>query len=659
MKWIYTLCLILTFTVGLFAQTAPPQGIPYQAVLIDKNPVELPGRDIANRYLSNQNLEVRFSILPSPTSSTTEYQETHNTTTDEYGLMNLIIGQGTPALGLFTSIKWENEPKYLQVEVKLQGKAWELFSVERLWSVPYALYTQNARYADSLKGGITDRDSQLLSIDGDSLRITNGNAVYFPRALDTSNTNELQDLVLSGDSLLITKGKGVLLPKDEDRDSTNELQDIFRNGDSLYLTLSFSKVDIRDSDYDSLNELQVLRKNGDTLFLSKANFVLLSDDDSLNEIQEIRLNQDSIYLTRNGGGISIDSITKRIKESLGIDKLNSSSPYLEQGCFPGTLIDLSQFCKGTYIPTIQGRISDSVYIVRDSIGFHTYNLKNKKSHFLLSKDYRASILTAARYNVVYIIEILGASHNFYRKYDLYSYDPSTDSITFRDSFRTSNLLNDRYLINTTKDLLWLEINSNLTQGSFYKYDYNSKTINSYTNPNENQKGIYYEEYNGDTLLLGSQLVNAQSMSIIKDLPFIKNSDYAAVGKAEIYYSGTNLISYFYDLKLDKSFEIAALGWYEGKAGGYLVFKTGNPRIGNIAHPNIVIDTRPQNYEYTILIPTDRSKPYKYMGHTGWPFSADASRYIQGPRQIPISLICVENKMIREFSCMGFHGYTGE
>ena len=328
-RTLYTL-LLLSFSILLYGQSVPPQGITYQAVLIDKEAIQLAGSDISGRYLANEKVEVKFTIVYDQ-FRIVEYVETHETTTDAYGLINLVIGQGTPLGGDFTKIKWEEEPKYLQVEVKLDGEDWELFSLERLWSVPYALYTERSKFADSLRGGITDRDSQLLSIVGDSLFISNGNAVFLPKAVDTSNTNEFQDLLLKGDSLLITNGKGVLLPNDEDVDSTNELQELSRLGDSVYISNTIQGVSIRDADFDSLNELQDLSVNGDTLMITKGNYVILPDESSTNELQGIYRNGDSIGLDRVSMKVDIRDGDHDSLNEIQFLSLSRDTVYLNKG----------------------------------------------------------------------------------------------------------------------------------------------------------------------------------------------------------------------------------------------------------------------------------------------------------------------------------------
>ena len=82
MKKLLTIFLsILSLT--LMAQV--PQGVGYQGVATDANGIEL----------VNQSISIRASVLSGSANGTVEWQETHSTTTDTFGLFALTIGQGT------------------------------------------------------------------------------------------------------------------------------------------------------------------------------------------------------------------------------------------------------------------------------------------------------------------------------------------------------------------------------------------------------------------------------------------------------------------------------------------------------------------------------------------------------------------------------------
>ena len=72
------------FCAITFAQSVP-QGINYQAV----------ARDANGDVLMNQALTIQFSVISDITTGNVSWQETHQDTTNAYGLFTAIIGQGT------------------------------------------------------------------------------------------------------------------------------------------------------------------------------------------------------------------------------------------------------------------------------------------------------------------------------------------------------------------------------------------------------------------------------------------------------------------------------------------------------------------------------------------------------------------------------------
>src|SRR4030042_204320 len=112
MKKLVIIGLSLLLMYKLSGQT---QGINYQAVIIDKTPQEVPGRDITGNIIPNQPIMVRFSILDA--AGTIEFQEEHSTTTDMYGMINLVIGKGTQTVispNVFSGIDWNGTKKWIK-----------------------------------------------------------------------------------------------------------------------------------------------------------------------------------------------------------------------------------------------------------------------------------------------------------------------------------------------------------------------------------------------------------------------------------------------------------------------------------------------------------------------------------------------------------------
>ena len=114
MKHLFLTLTIISISLLLKAQTP---GIPYQAVLLDKDAgTQLPGMDDHSAYpLSNTLVSLRFSIYD---ANGKEYEEIQlSTIVDQYGMINVVVGNGTPTFSQFHLMDWNGEEKWLMVEV--------------------------------------------------------------------------------------------------------------------------------------------------------------------------------------------------------------------------------------------------------------------------------------------------------------------------------------------------------------------------------------------------------------------------------------------------------------------------------------------------------------------------------------------------------------
>jgi hypothetical protein len=159
MKKLLQLMLLLVAT-ATFAQT---DGLSYQAVIIDPNPQEIPGADVSGNVLPNAAVAVRFTIFG--VSGNQEYQEIQNTSTDGYGMINLLIGQGNPSgSNRFNEIQWDGQRKTLQVEINLDGNYKDL-SLQVLTFVPYSFHRDITATGDVIVNGEVEFRGNLV-VDG-------------------------------------------------------------------------------------------------------------------------------------------------------------------------------------------------------------------------------------------------------------------------------------------------------------------------------------------------------------------------------------------------------------------------------------------------------------------------------------------------------------
>jgi uncharacterized protein (TIGR02145 family) len=142
MKKIFFLLFLLIGIVG-FAQNS---GITYQAVIYGPSGQQLPGSNNQQYILANKTICLRFSIIDQ--TGTVEYQETIVTTTDKFGMVNLLIGTGTQVSGYapnFAGIIWNANTKSLKVELDPSQNCQNFTQISNnpFTYVPFAYYSAN------------------------------------------------------------------------------------------------------------------------------------------------------------------------------------------------------------------------------------------------------------------------------------------------------------------------------------------------------------------------------------------------------------------------------------------------------------------------------------------------------------------------------------
>ena len=193
-KFSSLLISIVLLSFELLAQV--PGNFNYQAVL----------RDDAGELITDQSVDIRISIIDNEPTGSALYQETHTKTTSFYGVVNLVIGDGTVESGTFSQINWGENDKYLGIEVDA-GSGYVDLGVVKLLSVPYANYSNisdssrvsgiaysansanSAIYADS--SGVSavahtanSANSALYANEADMAKVLGSDAIYSP-SVDT------------------------------------------------------------------------------------------------------------------------------------------------------------------------------------------------------------------------------------------------------------------------------------------------------------------------------------------------------------------------------------------------------------------------------------------------------------------------------------------
>jgi len=127
----HILLILITLLLALNVSAQAPQGVNYQAVV----------RDAAGSTVNNKAVKLRMRILQGSATGTVVYSETFSPTTSALGLVNVVIGQGTPLTGSFSGINWSTGVYFLEMGVDITGGSnFTVLGTQQFVSVPYALY---------------------------------------------------------------------------------------------------------------------------------------------------------------------------------------------------------------------------------------------------------------------------------------------------------------------------------------------------------------------------------------------------------------------------------------------------------------------------------------------------------------------------------------
>jgi len=314
------LLLAIFITITGFSQT--PESFKYQTIV----------RDGAGFVMANQNISFQMSIIQGSASGTSVYTETHSATTNEFGLVNLSIGEGTTSDD-FSTIDWSNGPFFIKVELDENGgSSYTEMGTTELKSVPYAMYAKNVQNKDDADADPSNELVSSATLNGHNLEIVDagGTTVVDLSSLDQSGmnvddadadaTNELQTINKSGSTVTLSNGGGSFIDEvdDDDADATNELQTINKSGSTVTLSNgggSFTD-EVNDADNSTTNELQTLSFSGNDLSLTDGGSISLAQYSNL-----WQQNGSDIYYNDGWVGIGTDSPSGKmvVQGDAGVD----------------------------------------------------------------------------------------------------------------------------------------------------------------------------------------------------------------------------------------------------------------------------------------------------------------------------------------------------
>jgi hypothetical protein len=179
------LLVILFLSAKSFAQT---NGITYQAVILNPSGEQLPGVNNTNAPMVGKDICLRFQFIDE--FSNLEYQETIQTKTDTFGMVNLVIGSGNQTAGYaasFETIEWDALKKSLVVSINTSGScsSFTEISNQPFTAVPFAFSAINAGNVTGVVD-IQNGGTNAVTVEGAKTNLGLENV---------DNTNDLEKLI--------------------------------------------------------------------------------------------------------------------------------------------------------------------------------------------------------------------------------------------------------------------------------------------------------------------------------------------------------------------------------------------------------------------------------------------------------------------------------
>jgi hypothetical protein len=162
--------LILFLILGNLVFSQTPEGINYQAVI----------RNNTGNLVASTTVAIRVQVRQTTATGSVVYQERHSVFTSAQGLINMVIGAGTPQVGTFNGINWGNGPYFVNLAVDLaNGVNYQDYGTQQLMSVPYALYAKSSgNQLNQWRYGNTAPPSTLGTFGDFYLDVITGNVYY-------------------------------------------------------------------------------------------------------------------------------------------------------------------------------------------------------------------------------------------------------------------------------------------------------------------------------------------------------------------------------------------------------------------------------------------------------------------------------------------------
>jgi len=197
--------LILSTLIFLFTQSflQAQNGFKYQAVVRDNN-----GEALLNQYVG-----LKIGIIQDAIDNAPSYIETHQIETNDFGIINVMIGQGSVMTGEFKELNWSKN-SFAQIYIDIDGGTnYQLMGTSELVAVPKAMYAETANSISNAfglnvrdfgaKGNNSSDDTEAFQTALDSAAVV-GNKLIVP----VGNYLIKQTLIVPDGVTIIGEGVG-------------------------------------------------------------------------------------------------------------------------------------------------------------------------------------------------------------------------------------------------------------------------------------------------------------------------------------------------------------------------------------------------------------------------------------------------------------------
>ena len=253
---------ILMSIISIFSSMgqSAKKSLNYQAVILDPKAIDIPGAGISGQPLSKGKVCLKFTFLNA--LGNIDYEETQQTTTDEYGLVSISIGTGSYSNGTyksFESIVWDANVKSMKVAVSYDGCAtFKQVSTQTLNYSAYALYAEAVEYKN-----VREAPTKLSQFSNDA-------GYLIPKDLDPlktdikSNTSQIAmanqtiaDNKMSSDQSFLLANQSISNLDTKVAENTTAIKE---NSGSIS-TINSTLTDQQNQIYDNRNQISSTNNN--------------------------------------------------------------------------------------------------------------------------------------------------------------------------------------------------------------------------------------------------------------------------------------------------------------------------------------------------------------------------------------------------------------